>query len=59
MATLENTAKNVAKNVVQIEIPNNLPEEERALLERIHAGELIEDMNDMTPRYRRGCWRKR
>ena len=32
-----------SENVVQIEIPNNLPEEERALLERIHAGELIEE----------------
>ena len=26
--------------------------QEQALLERIHAGELIEDMQELTPRYR-------
>ena len=26
--------------------------QEQALLERIHAGELIEDMEELTPRYR-------
>ena len=40
------------KSVVLGEIPVNLPEEERAILERIHAGELIEEMSELTPRYR-------